>query len=295
MDSRRSISTNATNQGNNDTCWAHTIARMLTRYFKIYCMNYRVETDVCDHYYALSETDMFLDGTYTTYLDKDVKCKDTYRHNLILYMFFYTLATKKFGFGSYFITDALKYIIEFIYEPRNTTEEILIPNSFQMNPTDVRIIQYYLLLNIHDKIYGSIVPINTLTFDDCKHIINTQNLYLSMYVSIEACRFLRLHNHRVRLPPILKEKNLNHFVTLEKIEYDWFGVKNSWGDPKLLWFHKDDLTLNRDGSIFNISGINYKLTTSGGNLKRSIKKHSKNKNKRPTKNIKKKSNKQYKY
>lgn len=273
---RRSISTNATNQGNNDTCWAHTIARMLTRYFKIYCQNYRVETDVCDHFYALSETDMFLDGTYATYLNNDAKCKDTYdRHNLILYMFFYTLATKKFGFGSYFITDALNYVIKFIYNPQNITEVILIHNSFQMNPTDVRIIQYYLLLNIHDKIYGSIVPINTLTFDDCKHIINTQNLYLSMYVSIEACQFIRQHNNKVRLPS--RMINLNHFVTVEKLDGDWFGAKNSWGDPKLFWFHKDDLTLNADGSIFNISGINYVKLTTGGKLKRSTKKHFKKK------------------
>jgi hypothetical protein len=179
---RRSISTNATNQGNNDTCWAHTIARILTRYFKMYCQNNRVETDVCDHFYSLTETNMFMDGSYFNYLNIDNKCKDTVdRHNLILYIFFYTLAVKKFGYHSYFITDALNYVIEFIYNPQNITKETLIERSFLMHQDDFIIIEYYLLLNIHDKNYygSSIVPINTLTFENCNYIINAQNLYLS--------------------------------------------------------------------------------------------------------------------
>jgi hypothetical protein len=68
---------------------------------------------------------------------------------------------------------------------------------------------------------------------------------------------------------------------VEKLYGDWFGAKNSWGDPKLLWFHKDDLIINADGSIFNVSGIIYQKLTNGGKLKRSTKKHFKKK--RPTK------------
>ena len=256
------ISHHMSNQGNSDTCFAHSVARVFLKYFKTQYLDKNMtnihgkrdstiiqSNNKCDDLYLHPE--IFCNPSNkkcvinTTRNILEICDGNTYEYlSVLLYMFFYTLIIENIYtiFGNMdeggFTVSAFTYILSIIYDINIIEDLKNTPYCFTLQPSDCDEIRSLLLQNYNNEfdiyIIGSdrpIIPADRLTLID--NVLNKSKLYLTISMNGGLVDFKTKHLlDRKPIPSkLLNNLAANHTMTV--VNYNKRNniivCKNSWG------------------------------------------------------------------
>ena len=250
----RPISPNVSNQFKYETCYAHSIARMIVRFFYTPIHENLDEElvnpdDECQKAIINIQLNTFLDN----------KCSGVNRTKTQLYrlIYYYLIRNRGPCIGAYTAQELID-AVEFI---NSLTKNVNINNIKDQVDANIKkkLTNYNMSKSDIHELYletfgnGPIMAYGCPDLKTLNEVITVGN-YLIYNVDAQQCKVMMIKKKR-----IIHSRNYNHVITIVTKKGEWFGAKNSWGDPRLLWMHEDDIILE------NVYFVGYKLT--GGNVK----------------------------
>ena len=265
MDITRSVSSFASDQRDLGTCWAHAVSRVMVRHlFKniprtepenMFC-NSLITNYLNTHFF--STLHYFNDETYQ-------RCSGGNRETLLLFVLFYKFLINKHdckgNFSIVGLTDLIFFMNKFFKsEYMQVYREVNIylpihPDDFHNHVSNhlkinklIKLKQFTNLQDVKTHLHEGNYLLYNINGD---LIIYLMGLFYNTLGGIDPTTY---PENVVNLHKQMHHENLtyNHAVVIvcKKGESgEWFAIKNSWGDKRLIWFHASTLVIEQCAGI----------------------------------------------
>jgi hypothetical protein len=252
----RIISGSVANQYQLGTCFMHTIARVVVRHYYYQVKSDEEENEFCNT--------VITDIQKNTFIDR--RCDGVNREKTILYFLIYHFLLIKYTCHSGAYTpEALSEVIYFInliqrlsmtYDDMLVKIKIVLPN---FNITSIDKEKLFNIINSKGNLeimtFTGLTNIN-IQLAQGKYLAYLINGNISDYLMSFYYTDYNNYSYPGEIKPLLQQKyivdnggdlnhDLNHAIVIVKRIKDWYGCKNSGGDPRLVWIHKSKLAPER--------------------------------------------------
>lgn len=231
---RRRVSTNISNQCSEQTCYAHTIAKMMSRFVLVTCEK------IFDTY-ENDENDENCDKLFTPTLcpvilrciaDADVNCTPQNIVLALLYRIFYRILTKNCNGNIFLVVLIFQYCSDLTYKkfmdfwknPDELFEDVIeSQESVQLYSTykDYLMTVFLSLIHIKKMVNANKIVTIKISLDDLK-LYNFRVYYTRLLIWVLSLGFYASISCR-------NDTDSNHAMTIVDFDRNAFIIKNSWG------------------------------------------------------------------